>query len=190
MKPLFVHMPRTGGNSIRRMFGSHIQSYSHDNVAKLMIRLGHRWDDTWKFTILRNPWERAYSLYLLQNHDRKDLLRKFQPENLAWQQEDFHRWLHSGWKEGVYFFTYSSGRMLTEKGALAVDTVFHFQDGFNVISRKIAKHLGIPAPRVLKAKASLLKGRFTYRNVIVNQDDIEWIGKENWVETEVYGYEY
>jgi len=192
VKPLFIHIPRTGGNTIRQVLGSAIQSYHHDNVMSLKERLGFRWDDTFKFSVVRNPWDRAYSAYLLHSFDRQDRKAKFKPDSLHWQREDFHEWLHLPWKDGGWYFQYSTSNMLVgESGTIEVDSVWQFECGVPGIIRDLCERMGIEQRVVTThAKKAHFRRKFTYRDVIVDDDDIELIADAGWVETDIFGYEY
>ena len=74
-KTIFVHIPKTGGTSIEAMFG--FAEYDKFGLlTKDKVGKGKHWGakeyyqywedfykDYFKFTVVRNPWERDLSLY-------------------------------------------------------------------------------------------------------------------------------
>ena len=62
---LSVHIPKTGGNSINRVFG--IDWQDHKDLARYREKLGEeRFRAYFKFAVVRNPWERLLSDYNYQ----------------------------------------------------------------------------------------------------------------------------
>lgn len=56
-KVIFIHIPKTGGTSIEKVFNpgigsSHMKMCDYENIDKY-----------YKFTVVRNPWERIWSMY-------------------------------------------------------------------------------------------------------------------------------
>lgn len=64
-KLLFIHIPKTGGNSVNRVFGvswedhKDLERYAHE-VSRPVV------DEYFKFAIVRNPWDRLFSDYNYQ----------------------------------------------------------------------------------------------------------------------------
>lgn len=96
-KFIFVHIPRTGGSSIETAFrfgmdrlnGSYTFSAfpeKHIPPATYKAKYFASWRNYFKFTIVRNPWDRAVSLYewvkMCVNHPRHTKL-------------SFHNWMRS-----------------------------------------------------------------------------------------------
>ena len=96
MQIVFLHIPKTGGSSFKRMFGiktvkhgipdceSHV-CYHHKNLVEVSAAI----DMTDRFSVafVRNPWERFVSWYLyhLRNSEQhisfEEFLKEFLPEN-------------------------------------------------------------------------------------------------------------
>jgi len=84
---LFVHIPKTGGHAVWEVVKanggyrmkderSHIRMHTSANALKQ--RLGPEYNQFKKVSLIRNPWERAVSLYFGRNK-----LKKFSPEGFA-----------------------------------------------------------------------------------------------------------
>lgn len=94
-KIIFIHIPKCAGSSIEKFFGMSKISHKWDKTNRLYLKgwdsihkmhLQHAkasdlldkkliqekvWDEYYKFTFVRNPWDRAYSDYLWMQKDRK-----------------------------------------------------------------------------------------------------------------------
>lgn len=81
----FVHVQKTGGTSVRKMFrGARVYESGHANAASLRERFmgdGYtqaEWDALFKFAFARNPWDRWLSLYRYRHGDPvRDGFREF-----------------------------------------------------------------------------------------------------------------
>jgi hypothetical protein len=62
---IFVHIPRTAGTSIANALGIYKKHHRHF-FARKYIAIRPDWDDCFKFSFVRNPWDRAVSLYAHQ----------------------------------------------------------------------------------------------------------------------------
>lgn len=77
-KVIFIHIPKTGGTSLTHMFnmfeyGGAIQNMSrsksidkrHQGARSLKEEFPEYFKNFFKFTIIRNPWSRLYSAYIM-----------------------------------------------------------------------------------------------------------------------------
>lgn len=65
MKKLFVHIPKTGGTSIRTLLKddwNRSWPFGHDPFFELQ-RMNDIGDDVFSFAVVRNPFDRTYSYY-------------------------------------------------------------------------------------------------------------------------------
>lgn len=135
-QPVFVHVPKTGGSSVRLMFGSKIWAHGHDSAEKVRERLGDRFDAAWSFGFVRNPWDRAVSWYWYSRMgDRVPLTG----DGL---KDHFETWCRRDAFECFEPDNRSACRMLTdpETGQLLVDRVYrfeHFEWSVSAIRRKM-----------------------------------------------------
>ena len=75
---LFVHIPKAAGNSIKHAFG--IGWEDHKDIEKYSQILGERkLAQLFKFTFVRNPWDRLFSEYNFQRRksQRADTVRLY-----------------------------------------------------------------------------------------------------------------
>jgi chondroitin 4-sulfotransferase 11 len=64
---IFVHIPKTAGNSINRVFG--VSWQDHKDLQRYFTELGPElFASYFKFAVVRNPWDRLFSDY---NYQRK-----------------------------------------------------------------------------------------------------------------------
>lgn len=65
LRLLYIHIPKTGGNSVNRAFGRGWEN--HQDLGRYAAELGEpALDRYFKFAIVRNPWDRMFSDYNYQ----------------------------------------------------------------------------------------------------------------------------
>lgn len=62
---IYVHIPKTGGWSMTKSLSEHglTKLYGHDFSKTIKGKIGDEFDSKFKFTVVRNPWDRLLSTY-------------------------------------------------------------------------------------------------------------------------------
>ena len=61
--PVFVHVPKTGGGTIKVAFEGHLQSQSHKPAIEVAALQRPADERPWSFAFVRDPWDRMVSWY-------------------------------------------------------------------------------------------------------------------------------
>ena len=149
---VFLHIPRTGGTSINKTLrplcetptdGNHPNpAYrTHASLSDYKSYLDEKFDSYWKFTIVRNPWDRMVSLYFwglqIRNISASD------PDH--WKRYgDFNEWLKKRLvnlvrQQGVTRWGNCVNNMMID-GKMSLDFVGRFEnlkEEWNHICQKI-----------------------------------------------------
>ena len=130
-KAIFVHIPKTGGTSIEKFFGAKLfaRTGKHHSVSQLRQEVGDDdWNHYFKFSFVRNPWDRMVSYF---NWRSQDL------QNVDIKGRTFKEWLTFLLAEDFSSLTlnhsFQSGikpqfAMLADGDKLAVDFVGRFEN--------------------------------------------------------------
>jgi hypothetical protein len=131
-KILFVHIPKTGGTSVRSVLRKHAEKYTkqfphqtYQEYAKTIKSI----DEYFSFTIVRNTWDRVVSLYTLSTDADVSLLI----DDFPAYKKRFNVWLESeAAAENEVFrerFFMSQLDYLTDKeGKICVDHISKFDN--------------------------------------------------------------
>ena len=143
MNPLFIHLPKTGGTTVRESLPLRRNTQSQFS--------GPTPEGVWSFAFIRNPWDRILSWYFYTL--RKQLSRRAGDEQLSELQEraslDFSRWVCAGGLEQI-----STAQSVIE----GVDTIYRFEN-LEAALRDIAQRLEVPLTATIPhANRSPLKG--------------------------------
>jgi len=132
-KFVFIHIPRTGGTSIRKCIGhfNEIPIWLHKSKlgkqtdqrlekhvkAHTLFSVIGSYNDYFKFGFVRNPWDWMLSIYLLIKKDKAD------PRNKMANQVNFKEFVKIFYeydpkvypaRDGQYSYLYSSNRQLVD----------------------------------------------------------------------------
>lgn len=76
MIPCLIRIPRTASTSICRALGKH---FDHKPASQVKKEMGEEWDKSFKFTIVRNPYDRFLSMF--KDFTRDESLDEYVKEN-------------------------------------------------------------------------------------------------------------
>jgi hypothetical protein len=157
---LSVHIPKTGGNSINRIFG--IGWQNHKDLARYREELGvERFRAYFKFAVVRNPWERLLSDYNYQVRKSRPGSVRLLVHDAAGRRRGFAAWaraaLGSGgdcrprdWgaevSPGIHRFS-PQVEWLTLEGQLGVDAVARLET-IDADLALILRRIGLPIRRL------------------------------------------
>ena len=123
---LFIHIPKTGGTSIRSALGWSKRA-CHETVESLRDRIGiDRFSNGVKFTIVRNPYDRLVSCY---SEGRKN-------------KEPFFKFIESVLKNPSGLMGSQFSRLSID-GILAIDRIIKFES-LEEDWKKFAGEFGLP----------------------------------------------
>ena len=76
-KFIFLHFPKTGGTSIEFFFSGKVEPRpKHLDAAGWEINAPSEWAQYFKFTVIRNPWDRAVSQWCFQKQRAGNAYKK------------------------------------------------------------------------------------------------------------------
>ncbi len=159
-KVIFVHIPKTAGLSIYEMFGMDYPPDTHAPVAGYQQADAALFRNAYKFSVVRNPWDRLVSAFHYLKHQSASLNEKKWREDEAWaerylaklncfsdfmralQTPDFRRQILT-WRHFIpqhYFLTCGGSEIL-------VDQLVYFEDLQNGLE-DVAKKIDVPLKSV------------------------------------------
>ena len=87
---IFVHIPKTAGTSIRYSMGFNDMDKSqnirnHYTAKEIIDLIGiENWNSAFKFTFVRNPWDRLYSFYSFRLKKGRIIDKTYKDSFRAW----------------------------------------------------------------------------------------------------------
>lgn len=114
-KVIFIHVPKTGGESIEQYFGQTVKEKKHWSMRQHDKENSELANTYFSFGVSRNPWDR-YVSFVAYN---KRMDHSSQPLLQAVRENIYHE----------YFHIHSTRHMLFDRrGKLCVDTVLRFEN--------------------------------------------------------------
>lgn len=149
-KLVFLHIPKTGGSSIYRALekavGARRQNETHTEIVRAKEFLGKKWERYFKFSFVRNPWDRIVSAYEYNRQHKQ----AFSPGGSLPGVSCFRDWVY-WWVEHRKSYQYP---YVVENGELVVDLLGRYenlQEDFAEICRRVGVS---PVPVLGRYKAS------------------------------------
>lgn len=129
-KLLFLHIPRTGGTSIMSLLKDRLPDakgllLQHDNASTVSISFFRQYSDYFKFSFVRNPWDRLLSLYALALKypvDNSKPLFSFEAFYKKYELEQVNL------KLGRAFYLNQTDYLYNKNGEMVVDKVGRYEN--------------------------------------------------------------
>lgn len=151
---VFIHINKTGGTSVGRAIGLPIKD--HLTAREVIARIGReRWNEAFTFAVVRNPWDKAVSLY--------EYRRKKDRTGLTSEGVSFHDWVR--WTMGPgqdprYYnnplsFQPQVEWLKDDEGAVSLDVIARFErlsEDFERIKRAIGIDADLPRLNATRRK--------------------------------------
>ena len=140
---VFIHINKTAGTSIGNAIGLPVKH--HQTAREVIARIGREnWDKAYKFTLVRNPWDRAVSLY--------EYRRKKNKTDLASRGIAFSDWVKKTFGPDKDTFYYNNAKsfqpqvewLRDDEGKISIDFIGKFES-INEDFEKIRRTIGLDA---------------------------------------------
>jgi Sulfotransferase family len=159
---IFVHIQKTGGNAVRAGLGVLIDDARKHFLARELRELYGKatWDSSFKFTFVRNPWDRLVSWWSMIDSAR-EFIDPAQPPNrffgyVLTHARSFEEFLLRCTDEIIdsdgrkQIFRNQVDYLADESGTIIVDFIGRFerlQESFNEVSRRLGR-MPVELPRL------------------------------------------
>jgi len=140
---IFIHINKTAGTSIGNAIGLPIKH--HQTAREVIARIGrNKWDGAYKFTFVRNPWDKVVSHY--------EYRRKRNKTALASNEISFPDWVRKTYGPDKDPFYYNNPKafqpqvewLKDDDGKISIDFIGKFESIYEDFSQ-IRKVIGIDA---------------------------------------------
>ena len=180
---IFVHINKTAGTSVGRAIGLPVKD--HLMATEIIERIGAQaWEDAYKFTVVRNPWDKVVSHY--------EYRRKKDKTGIATNNIPFDSWVRRTYGEDKDPVLYNNPRSFQPQvdwlkdadGVVSMDYIIRFEsinEGFEHVRQAIGLDAELP-----HLNASQRAGYHAY------YDDESRVIVAKWFreDIEAFGYEF
>lgn len=146
-KPLFVHIPKTAGNSIHKTVEVS-SAMGHKSIRFYQNKLSDEKKMPFSFTVIRNPYERICSSFYYLKSGGNSLYDKFWADKYLHSYNDINGFVKNGLHEekiSSYFHFLPQLYFITDKGGdIAVDFILRLEN-LNDDWKRLAKRLNFTA---------------------------------------------
>ncbi len=136
---VFIHINKTAGTSIIKLTGKPFRK--HLTVKNVIEVIGQKkWDEAYKFTVIRNPWDKVVSHYKFRI--------KMNESKMAKKRIDFKDWVACTYGEPKNKFYYNRPQMFlpqvewlkNNEGKIDIDKIIRFEnlnEGINEVFKTL-----------------------------------------------------
>lgn len=180
---IFIHINKTAGTSIGKAIGLPVKD--HLTANEVLSRIGRdKWDAAYKFTLVRNPWDKVVSHY--------EYRRKKNKTEIASRGISFSDWVRMTYGVQRDTFYYDNPRSFQAQvewlkdadGKLSMDFIGKFEsinEDFDHIRKVIG--LGTELPRL---NASQRAGYQSYYDADTRKIVADWFAED----IQAFGYSF
>jgi len=180
---VFIHINKTAGTSIGNAIGLPVKH--HQTAREIIARIGRdKWDTAYKFTLVRNPWDKVVSHY--------EYRRKRNKTEVATRNVSFSEWVKKTYGTDKDPFFYNNPKafqpqvewLKDDQGRIAIDFIGKFEsisDDFDQIKNIIGIEAELP-----HLNASKRAGYQSYYDDETRQIVAQWFHED----IEVFGYSF
>jgi hypothetical protein len=194
---IFVHIQKTGGNSIRYALGVELNDPHKHFLALELKQLygGPAWAQAFKFAFVRNPWDRLVSWWSFIDDNRNSSATSAAPNNffayVLRRARTFEEFISLCTDEIVdsdgrkCIFRNQLDYLVGEDGTVMVDFIGRFerlQEGFD----EVTSRLGVPAAKLPRINTSR---HLTYADYYT-ADMARKVGRLYRRDIETFGYQF
>ena len=180
---IFVHINKTAGTSIGNAIGLPVKH--HQTAREVIARIGRdKWDTAYKFTLVRNPWDKVVSHY--------EYRRKRNKTEVATRGISFSGWVKKTYGPEKDPFYYNNPKafqpqvewLKNDKGKIDIDFIGKFEtitEDFDQIKNVIGLEAELP-----HLNASKREGYQSYYDAETREIVAQWFRED----IEAFGYQF
>ena len=143
---IFLHINKTAGTSVGRAIGLPVKR--HLTASEIIELIGReRWDTAWKFTFVRNPWDRAVSLYEYRRMKDRTGIGSDGLSFGEWVQRVFSDDPDPAYHNKRRPFLPQSEWLKDDRGAVGIDFIGRFEhlaSDFERVAERVAPGASLP----------------------------------------------
>lgn len=180
---IFIHINKTAGTSIGNAIGLPVKH--HQTAREVIAKVGRvNWDKAYKFTLVRNPWDKVVSHY--------EYRRKKNKTDISAREITFAEWVKKTYgpeKDPYYYdnekaFQPQVEWLKDDEGKISIDFIGKFES-INEDFEQIKKVIGLDA-ELPHLNASKRVAYQTYYDEETREIVAQWFHED----IEVFGYRF
>ena len=180
---IFIHINKTAGTSIGNAIGLPVKH--HQTAREVIASIGRdKWDTAYKFTLVRNPWDKVVSHY--------EYRRKRNKTQVATRGISFAEWVKKTYGPEKDLFYYDNLRafqpqvewLKNDEGKIDIDFIGKFEtinEDYDQIRNAIGLETDLP-----HLNASKRKGYQSYYDAETREIVANWFRED----IEAFGYQF